>query len=297
MKKILFIISFFSVCFSVVQAQELNATVSVNSSKIQGNRQVFTTLEEQLRTFINDRKWSDINFRATEKIDCSFTLIINEMPSATSFRGELLVQSRRPVFNATYTTSLLNFREPSFSFDYMEYQPLEFDPNNIPNNLSATIAFYVNLILGLDFDSMSSLGGTPYFRQMQTIANNVQPNNWSGWETFGSERNKYAIATAFNDPAFEPYRQMWYEYHRLGLDEMAGNAKKGREKVVTSLSVISSLYAQRPNSVLITLFGDAKLDEVANIFTKATREEKQKAYESLRNIYPTRTTELEKIRN
>ena len=295
MKKTLFIL-FFSLCFSVVHAQELNATVSVNSSKIQGSRQVFNTLEEQLRVFINDRKWSDVNFRANEKIDCSFTLIINEMSSSTSFNGELLVQSRRPVFNATYTTPLLNFRDPSLSFEYIEYQPLEFDPNNIPNNLSATIAFYVYLILGLDFDSMSSLGGTPYFRQMQTIANNVQTNNWSGWETFGSERNKSAISVTFNEPAFEGYRRMWYDYHRLGLDEMAENAEKGREKVVTSLPVISSIYARRPNSVLITLFGDAKLDELVNVLTNASQQEKQEAYETFRNIYPTKTTELERIK-
>ncbi len=296
MKKILFA-SLFFVCFLAAQAQELNAIVSVNSSKIQGSRQIFNTLEEQLRTFINDRKWSNENFQTNERIDCSFTLIINEMPSPTSFKGELLVQSRRPIFNATYTTPLLNFREPSFSFDYIEYQPLEFYPNNIPNNLSATIGFYVYLILGLDFDSMSLLGGMPYFRQMQTIANNVQLNNWSGWETFGSERNKYAIALAFNEPAFETYRQMWYDYHRLGLDEMAENPEKGREKVVTSLPVISSIHARRPNSVLVTLFGDAKLDELVNVLTGTSEQVKRQAYKTLRNIYPTQTIALEKIKN
>lgn len=299
MRNTFFKIILFISCFSTMQslfAQELNATVSINSAKIQGNSQVFKTLEEQLRTFINDRKWTNADFQANEKIDCSFTLIINEMPSPTSFSAELEIQSRRPVFNAVYTTPLLNFREPNFSFDYIEYQPLEFDFNNIPNNLTATIAFYVYFIIGLDFDSMSSLGGTPYFRQMQTIANNVQANNWSGWETFGSARNKSAIAAAFNETAFEAYRQMWYDYHRLGLDEMAQNVEKGREKVVSSAPVISSIYAQRPNSVLITLFGDAKLDELANVFTGATEQEKRRAYETLRNIYPTRTTELEKLR-
>ena len=296
MKKFLFA-SLFFVCFLAAQAQELNAIVSVNSSKIQGSRQIFNTLEEQLRTFINDRKWSNENFQTNEKIDCSFTLIINEMLSPTSFKGELLIQSQRPVFNTTYTTPLLNFREPSFSFDYIEYQPLEFYPNNIPNNLSATIGFYVYLILGLDFDSMSLLGGTPYFRQMQTIANNVQLNNWSGWETFGSERNKYAIALAFNEPAFETYRQMWYDYHRLGLDEMAENPEKGREKVVTSLPVISSIHARRPNSVLVTLFGDVKLDELVNVLTGASEQVKRQAYEILRNIYPTQTIVLGKIKN
>lgn len=279
-------------------AQELNATVSVNSAKIQGtNRQVFTSLEEALRTFINERKWTNAEFRSHERIDCSFTIIINEMPSDHSFNAELLVQSRRPVFNATYGTTMLNFRDTQFSFDYMEYQPLEFDLNRISGNLEATIAFYVNLILGLDFDSMSPMGGTSYFQQMLMIANTVQSNGWSGWESsFGAQRNRYAIATAFNDASQETFRQIWYDYHRLGLDQMAENSASGREKIAATIPVISEFYSRRPTSVLITMFGDAKLDEIANVFTQATSQEKQQAYNTLRNIYPTRTTELDKIR-
>ncbi len=295
MKKITLIILLSAFTFPFF-AQELNATVTINHSKVQGTRQVFNTLEEQLRTFINDRKWTETDFLPTEKIDCSFTLIINEAVSPTSFNAELLVQARRPVFNATYTTTLVNFRDAAVAFDYIEYQPLDFDINNIQNNLTATIAFYVNLILGLDFDSMSPLGGTPYFRQMQIIANNVQPNNWKGWETFGSERNKFALAVAFNEPAFESYRQMWYDYHRLGLDKMAENSEKGREKVLSSLSEISSLYGKRLNSVLITLFGDAKLDELAGALSGATDREKRESRETLQQIYPTRTAELERIK-
>lgn len=278
-------------------SQELNATVTVNSQGIQRtDRQIFTSLEGALRTFINDRKWTAADFRPNERIDCTFTIIINEMPSDNSFNAELQVQSRRPVYNATYTTVLLNFRDTQFSFDYMEYQPLEFDPNNIAGNLAATVAFYVYLILGLDFDSMSLFGGTPYFQQMQLIAHNVQSNNWKGWEPSGSNRNRYAIATAFNDASLELYRHMWYEYHRSGLDEMAADPAKGREQIVSSVPVISSVYARRPNSVLITLFGDTKLGELANVFVRASEQEKQQAYNTLRNIYPTRTAELDKIR-
>ncbi len=293
-KKIFISIIGFVICISV-QAQELNATVSINSAKVQGSNQIFRTLEDQLRTFINDRKWTNVNFLPNERIDCSFTIIINEMAS-NAFTGELQIQSRRPVYNSTYTTTLINFRDPAFNFDYVEYQPLEFDFNNIQSNLVATITFYVYMILGMDFDSMSPFGGTPYFRQMQTIANNVQPNNWSGWETFGSDRSRYAVADAFNTPAFESYRQMWYEYHRLGLDDMAANVNRGQEKVVAAVSVISALYAQRPNLVLVTLFGDAKLDELTNVFSEASDQEKRQAYETLRNVYPTRTTELDKLR-
>lgn len=293
-KKTIIWVAFLLICIGA-KAQELSATISINSSKIQGNPQVFKTLEDQLRTFINERKWTNVEFLVNERIDCSFTIIINEMASNT-FTGELQIQSRRPVYNATYTTTLINFRDPSFVFDYVEYQPLEFDANNIQSNLVANIAFYVYMVLGMDFDSMSPFGGTPYFRQMQTIANNVQPNNWSGWETFGSDKSKYAIAGAFNTPAFEPYRQMWYDYHRTGLDDMAANADRGKVKVLQSVSVISSLHSQRPNLVLVTLFGDAKLEELVNVYSEATEQEKKQAYESLRNVYPTRTAELDKLR-
>lgn len=295
MKNTVFSVIFWFGAVVFMMAQNFNAIVSVNSSRIQGNRQLFNTLEEQLRIFINDGTWTDTHSPAHEKIDCSFTLVINEMPSPSSFKGELQIQARRPVSGASYNTPLLNYREPSFLFDYIEYQPLEFNPDNIPNNLVATIAFYVYLILGLDYDSMSPLGGTDCFRRMQTIANNVQPNNWSGWDAFGGEGSKYAIAVAFNEPVFEDFRRMWYDYHRAGLDEMAVNSEKGRQKVVTSLFVISSIYARRSNSVLVTLFGNAKLDELVNVVTGMPAHEKQTAYETLRNIYPTQTAALERL--
>lgn len=281
----------------IAQAQELNATVTVNASKVQGtNRDVFTSMEQVLRTFINDRKWTNSEFRANERIQCSFTLIINERLSDTSFTGELQVQSRRPVYNASYTTALLNYRDVQLDFEYTQYQSLEFDVNNIRGNLEATVAFYIYLILGLDFDSMSLLGGTPYFQQMQLIANHVQPNGWKGWEPFGTQRNRYALAAAFNDASQESFRQMWYEHHRLGLDEMADNASQAREKMAESVAVISSLHAQRPTSVLITIFGDAKLDELANVYSQATEQQKQQAYNALRAVYPTQTIALDKIR-
>ena len=296
MKNAVFSVIFLLGAVVCTMAQELNATVSVNSSRIQGNRQLFNTLEGQLRTFINDGKWTDMHSPVRDKVDCSFTLIINEMPSPASFRGELQVQVRRPVSGAAYKTPLLNYREPSFFFDYMEYQPLEFNPDNIPDNLVATIAFYVYLILGLDDDSRSPLGGTDCFRRMETIAANVQPNNWSGWEAFGGGRGKYALAAAFNDPAFEDYRRMWYDYHRAGLDEMAADSEKGRQKVVTSLPVIASIYARRANSVLVTLFGNAKLEELVDVITGMPEQEKRAAHETLRNIYPTQTAALERLR-
>ena len=205
MNKLLFVL--ISLFFSaLLQAQEINASVSVNSSKIQGNNDLFRNLEEHLRIFINDRKWTETAFQSNERIDCSITLVINEMISQNSFNAEILVQAQRPVYGSTYKTVLLNFRDTDFSFEYYGYQSLEFSLNNASDNLLATVAFYIYLILGLDFDSMSSLGGTPYFQNMRTLINNMQSANSKGWEPFGNNRNRYAIMQAFSESSFVPFR-------------------------------------------------------------------------------------------
>ncbi|HBK31680.1 MAG TPA: DUF4835 domain-containing protein [Porphyromonadaceae bacterium] len=278
-------------------AQELNAVVTIDSRAIQrSDRQLFTSMQEAVHTFINDRQWTRTGFRANERIDCSFTIVLKEMTSDNTFNAELLVQSRRPVYNATYATPLLNFRDTEFSFDYMEYQPLEYQPDRITGNLQATLAFYIYLIIGLDFDSMSPLGGSDYFRTMQQIVQQVQPNNWAGWESRGKNRNRYALAQAFSDASQESFRNMWYSYHRLGLDRLADYPDDARRTVAEAVPVLASLYTQRPTSALLTVFGDTKLGELCNVLSTAVASEKQNAYNTLQRIYPTRTRELEKIK-
>ncbi|MDR2816303.1 MAG: DUF4835 family protein [Proteiniphilum sp.] len=281
-----------------LSAQELNAVVKVNSSMIRGtNRQIFNTLEESLRTFINGRKWTDVPLRADkdERIGCSFTLVITEALSSNSFRGELYVQSHRPVKNSAYITPMLNMRDTGMEFDYTEYQPLQFDPHFMQGNLTATIAYYVYLILGLDLDSRSSLGGASCFRNMELIASGAQSYGWKGWER-SDNRNRSAIAAAFNDGALEEYRQMWFDYHRKGTDVPGGNGKPGVEEIVPSIRFLSTLYTKRPATVLIRLFGDAKLEEMVTLLSKAGAQEKKQAYEDLLKLYPARSAELERLR-
>lgn len=286
----------FFTTFTMV-AQEINATVSINSSKLdETSKQAMQTLENDLRIFINDRAWTSINFSQNEKIDCGFTVIVNEAASPTSFVAELQVQSRRPVFNSTYITPMLNYRDAQISFDYIEYQSLEFDVNNITNNLTAVIAYYIYLILGLDFDSMSSLGGSPYYQTMQAIATNAQVTNQSEWGSFTSSRGRASIVAALNNPSYDDYRVMWYDYHRKGLDEMATNIDVARKNIVTSLSVISELKSSQPNSILVNLFGDAKLDELIDVYSNEDSTEKQKAIESLQRIYPAKSRQIDRLK-
>ena len=282
-------------CSCAGMAQELNARITVNGDKIaNANKSVFTTLQNALTEFINNRKWTDATFAVNERIDCSMTIIVNEMVES-SFKGEIQVQARRPVYNSSYTTTLLNFRDQQFDFEYMEGEPLEYQENMLTGNLTATVVFYIYIILGLDFDSFSPLGGTAYIQQAQQIVSLAQSQSWSGWKAFDSNRNRHAVATALQDNASEAFRNLWYTYHRKGLDEMAANPDRGRTTIIEALPALQEVKKARPTSVLLQMFSDAKLDEIVLIYSKATTQEKQSGYKLLQEIYPTETTKLEAL--
>lgn len=282
-------------CSCAGMAQELNARITVNGDKIaNANKSAFTTLQNALTEFINNRKWTDATFAVNERIDCSMTIIVNEMEES-SFKGEIQVQARRPVYNSSYTTTLLNFRDQQFDFEYMEGEPLEYQENMLTGNLTATVVFYIYIILGLDFDSFSPLGGTAYIQQAQQIVSLAQSQSWSGWKAFDSNRNRHAVATALQDNASEAFRNLWYTYHRKGLDEMAANADRGRTTIIEALPALQEVKKARPTSVLLQMFSDAKLDEIVLIYSKATTQEKQSGYKLLQEIYPTETTRLEAL--
>lgn len=298
MIKKLFWLSILGCISAGLSAQELNARITINSDKVQGtNKQIFTTLQTALMEFVNNKKWTDATFAVNERIDCTMTIIINEMPSDNSFKGEIQVQARRPVYNSTYTTTLLNFRDTQFDFEYVEFEPLEYTENTLNSNLTATVVFYIYTILGLDFDSFSLLGGTAYFQQAQQIVSLAQAQpSWTGWKAFDTDRNRHAVATALTDNTSELFRQMWYTYHRKGLDEMAANADRGRTTIISVLPTLEQIRSARPASVLLQMFLDGKLDEVISIYSKATTQEKQEGYKILSNLYPTEKTRLELLK-
>jgi len=279
------------------QSQEINALITVNSDKVQGtDKTVFTTLQNALTEFVNNKKWTDATFSVNERIDCTMTIIINEQ-SENVFKGEIQVQARRPVYNSSYTTTLLNFRDTQFDFEYIQYEPLEYMENSLSSNLTATMVYYVYLILGLDFDSFSPKGGTAFIQQAQQIVNMAQSQiSWSGWKAFDSNRNRHAVITALTENSADTFRDMWYTYHRRGLDEMAANPDRGRTTIIESLTALEQLKSARPTSVLFQMFADAKLDEVVAIYSKATAQEKQAGYKMLSNIYPTESTRLDKLK-
>ncbi|MCD7914139.1 MAG: DUF4835 family protein [Tannerellaceae bacterium] len=295
----LFFISLAWTLFSFAgEAQEINARVTINGNKIQTtNTNLFTTLQNALTEFINNRRWTDATFSVNERIDCTMTIILDEM-NDNSFTGEIQVQARRPVYNSSYTTTLLNFRDRQLNFEYTEYEPLEYSDQTLYNNLTATVMFYIYVILGLDFDSFSLKGGSAYYQQAQQIVNMAQSQgSWSGWRVFDTNTNRHAVITALTDNTSDTFRTMWYTYHRRGLDEMAANPDRGRTTIIEVLPALEQVKSTRPSSVVLQMFSDAKLDEIVAIYSRANTQEKQAGYKMLSNLYPAETTRMESMKN
>ena len=280
-----------------LQAQELNCKVIVNSDKVPDlNKTIVNSLQKSITEFVNNRKWSELTFANLERIECTFNIFINKVDNET-FTAEIQVQSRRPIFNSTYFSSLFNFRDNSFVFNYKESDQLEFNMNSVSSNLTAVLAYYSYLVLGYDMDSYVRLGGTPFFQSAEGIVNAAQGGSLGpGWDvSFKNSNNRYALVNNLLDEAFKKYREFFYEYHRLGLDEMSENTENGRARIAEGMPLIREANRARPLSILITTFLLAKDDELINIFSKATSKEKTDVVQILIDVNPTQTTRYEKI--
>lgn len=283
-----------------VSAQELNCTVTINSDKIEGsNKSVFETLKQTITEYMNNNRWTNMTFADKEKIECSLMIIVDAVKD-NLFICEMQLQSKRPVYNTSYTTPLINFRDKDFVFTYQEYDRIEYQQNTFTNNLTAMLAYYVYLILGHDCDSYQRLGGSPYFQACEDIVNACQSASMSGeelkgWKAFDSNRNRYALINNLQDEAFKKYREYYYEYHRLGLDMMVANVDNGRAMIAKGLPILRETNRARPATYVVNTFLDAKADELTNIFQKGTDKEKKDAYEILMDIDPTRSNLYDKI--
>ncbi len=276
MKRLILIITILVASFTFADAQELNAKLTINSQKIQTtNREKFVNLENTLKTLLNEQRWTDATFARNERIDCTISITINEAIGDDSFKGEIQIVSRRPVYNSSYITTLMNFRDTQFEFNYTSGQSIDFNAMNITDNLTATLAFYAYIIIGLDFDSFSINGGRTYFDKAMSIANSAQSLNTKGWEPFSGKGNRYDLAVALTEERSKAFHSMWYNYHRMGLDEMAANSTRGRIRIIETINDLQNLYSSRPSSILLTLYGETKVNELARICSDAKVEEKQ----------------------
>lgn len=281
-----------------VSAQELEATVAFNVQQIEASyRDRFETLKADLQEFINGRQWTSAQFSAVERIRCTFAFTISEMPANDSYRGSLTVQCRRPVYNSSYNSSTLNWQDEYISFDYTEGQNLTYNEFNLDNELVAVVAYYVYLILGIDFDSFSPKGGEPYLRRAENIVTQMQSSDSKGWKAFDNNKNRHAVISAMLDDNQSDYRQLWYSYHRQGLDQMNQSVDKGRAQVSAACELLSKVRAADVQTPLLSLFIGAKLDELVNIYSKAPQKEKNEIFNILNEEFPTYTNRLSEIKN
>lgn len=277
-------------------AQELNCAVEVNAQKIEGgSKSVFQALQEAVSDYMNETRFSNATFANNEKIDCRLYLTVSEY-NDDRITGDLQVQLSRPVYNSTYTTTLFNFKDNKVSFEYREGEPIVFNETTVDNNLTAILNYYAYLFLALDFDSFSPKGGQPFYEKAESILQAAQSMGEVGWKAFEDPKNRSGVLTSFTSPATSAYRQMLYDYHRKGLDEMVTSPDKGRASITSSLSAIESVYKADPMSAALSIFRDSKLDELVNIYSKAPQTERDFVYKLLQPIYPSENERLNKIR-
>ena len=272
-------------CSGSLLAQELQATVNINHAQIQGtDNTIFDNLQTTLMQFLNDRKWTALQFQKNERISCSFNITVNKYDRKTNtFSCKAIVQANRPVFNSSYTTTLYNNIDNNFDFEFAEFSQLDFNEEHIDNQLTALCAYYAYLIIGMNLDSFSPMGGTDILQQCLNVANNAQGLNFTGWKSFDDDRNRYAFINGYIDEALKPFRMLQYDYYRTGLDEMANNVEKARVKITTALeNDLQKAHENRPLSMLPQIWTDYKKDELANIYQgKGTQKEKESVYEIL----------------
>ncbi len=282
-----------------VYAQELRCNIQVNSSQIQGtNRQVFQNMQKAIFEFMNNTSWTNHIYTNEERIECNIMINISEQISADEFKGSMQIQTRRPVFGSSYSTVLLNFKDDNVHFNYVEFEPLEFSISSHTSNLASMLAYYAYIILGLDYDSFSSEGGTEYFQNAETIVNNAQNARESGWKAFeSSKRNRYWLIENLMNENYSQLRECFYKYHRLGLDVMSKKVEQGRAEVLEGIKLLQEIYRKKPDPymTLIKVFFDAKSDEIVNIFSEAYNEEKTRAFTILSEIDPTNASKYERI--
>ena len=272
-------------CSGSLLAQELQATVNINHAQIQGtDNTIFDNLQTTLTQFLNDRKWTALQFQKNERISCSFNITVNKYDRKTNtFSCKAIVQANRPVFNSSYTTTLYNNIDNNFDFEFAEFSQLDFNEEHIDNQLTALCAYYAYLIIGMNLDSFSPMGGTDILQQCLNVANNAQGLNFTGWKSFDDDRNRYAFINGYMDEALKPFRMLQYDYYRTGLDEMANNVEKARVNITTALeNDLQKAHENRPLSMLPQIWTDYKKDELANIYqVKGTQKEKESVYEIL----------------
>ena len=282
--------------FSELNAQELICNIRVNANQIQtSDKKIFNSLQSDLYEFVNNTKWTNTNFQSEERIECSILINISKMISNDEFEGSIQIQSTRPIYGTSYKSTLFNYQDNNFRFNYLEFQALEFTENTHLSNLTSVIGFYINIIIGLDFATFSEDGGMEYFGKAQKIVSNAQNAPQKGWKAFESDRNRYWLAHDLADPRYSDYQRTLYAYHRLGLDKLAEEPDDARYEITESLESLKSVFRENPSAFILKLFFDAKSDEIIKIYSEAFPNEQARIVKVLTEIDPTNSSKYQGI--
>ena len=286
-------------CGFSIHSQELQVKISINSSQVEGSdKSVFENLQQTLEQWMNDKQWTELQFQKNERISCSFNITVNKYDKGNNrFECTAMIQANRPVYNSAYTSTLYNNKDGEFNFDFAQFDQLNFNEEMVDNQLTALMAYYAYLIIGLDLDSFGPLAGTEVLQRCMNLTNNAQDLGFTGWKAFEDSRNRFALINDYLDEAMKPFRQMQYDYYRKGLDEMANNAERGRTNVSEALELLKQAHQDKPLSLLPQIWTDYKRDELANIYKgKGTQKEKEAVYDLLFNINAAQSNSWEKIK-
>lgn len=291
-KKILLLLIIIACSFGG-QAQEIQARFTVVSAKVgtQVDKKVFQTLQSALTSFLNNRRWTSDVFKPNEKIQCNFLLNIDQDLGNNVFKGKLTVQAARPIYNTSYDSPIMNFLDDNITFRYVEFQPIEFNENRVQgndplaSNITAVLAYYVNIILGLDYNSFAVRGGDAYFQKAWNIVNNAPENkDISGWKSFDGIRNRYWLAENFNNNRFALIHDALYSYYRSGMDIFFENEDAGRNGILNCLNFLNTINIENPNSMVLQFFFQGKSKELVKVFSKATADQKARAADLLSKL-------------
>lgn len=283
-----------------VAAQELNASITINHSQIQGtDNAVFDELQQTLTQFVNDRQWTALQFQKNERIPCSFNITVTKYDKSTNmFTCKAVIQATRTAYNSSYNTTIYSNQDNDFNFEYAQFDQLNFNEEAVDNQLTALMAYYAFLMIGINLDTFAPMGGEDVLQRCMNLANNCQNLNFPGWKAFDNDRNRFAMINDYLDGAMKPFRQLQYDYYRNGLDEMATNADRGRTNISTAIEEnLKKCHEDRPMSLLPQIWTDYKRDELANIYKgKGTQKEKEQVYEILFGINASQNNAWQKIK-
>ena len=278
-------------------SQELNCQVTINTQQIQGTvqKQIFDQMQKAIYEFVNNRRWTNDLYTAQERIDCSFLINVTQSIGSDEYLGTLQIQSRRPVFKSSFNAPLLNYIDENFQFKYQQFSQLEFNDNNFQSNLTSVLAYYAYVMLALDYDSFAPLGGSVYWQKAQAVVQNAQTASEKGWKSNEGNKNRYWLIENQLQPVYQGIRDCMYKYHREGLDIMSEKPSEGRAKILEALQLLVPVYNNRPASFNMQIFFNAKGNEIINVFSQGTAEEKNKVVELLMKVDPANTTKYLKI--